>query len=195
MAGSPQIRSAWLKYIVRYVKVHPGPEGERLRAEFPPDLRARIRSEGRLGWSDAALFAELCNFLAATGGAGVAREVWKRSFEGSFEQPLMRPITHAALALLGNNPGALVRRTPDAWKLMARNCGKMTAERGPEPNSVVFRVVHLPRALRTLAFTHMMEGGFQAQIEHVGAVGEVYVDSADLRSEGQASCTVRWKRL
>ena len=88
---------------------------------------------------------------------------------------------------------SLVRRTPQAWQLVSRNCGELKAiESGDEP-TITLRVEQLPVQCRRQGLLLMWEGGLMAQLDTVDAEGTVVTRAERFASLGTADFLVRWR--
>jgi hypothetical protein len=188
----PEIRAAWCKFAIRTLKQQSGAMGELLRHQLPSSLRREIREAPRMGWCDLRVFMELCEFLVTTLDMTGARTFWHECLRGSIDQSLMGPLVKSGLFMFGKTPGALIKRTPFAWTIVARGCGFMSAHDGPEPNQILYEVDEMPLELRRAAFLPVVEGGFLAQIHYLRCQGSVLSDDSRLPL-GRLRCDIRWR--
>jgi hypothetical protein len=189
---SPQLRANWAKFTVRCVKRAAEPVPGQLLAAIPDALRSEIRAAGPLNWLPARVFVELCEAIRAGAGSAGARAFWRQSLRDAIRQPLIKPLASGALFLWGRTPAALVRRTPQAWQLVSRNCGALLAVESGEPTAITLRVEQLPAVCRKQGLLLMWEGGLMAQLDAVGVEGSVAVRAEQFASHGHADFLLHW---
>ena len=182
-ATEPKIRANWLKFTVRSAKRHPT-LGEPILAALPLGMREEIRAAGPLSWLPARAFGELCEAVRLGCGSLGARTFFRQSLHDAITQPLMKPLVHGAVHVWGRSPAALVRRTPQAWQLVAKNCGELRCVEVSEPNAISLRVDRVPSGCRVLGLLHMWEGGFVGQMDWVRAQGTVETRAEDFARLG-----------
>ncbi len=187
------MRANWGKFTVRCAKRSAEPLRGALLAAIPEDLRAEIRAAGSLDWLPARVFVELSEALRRGVGAAAARAFWRQSLRDAIRQPLMKPLARGAMFLWGRTPTALVRRTPQAWQLVARDCGELKAVELAAPNAITLRIEGLPQACRKQGMLLMWEGGLMAQLDTVDAVGTVSVHAEHFATLGCADFALSWK--
>lgn len=186
------MRANWAKFTVRCAKRAPEPLRTALLGAIPDALRAEIRDVGSLQWLPARAFVDLCE--AIRGGAGVsgARGFWRHSLREAIRQPFMQPLARGALFLWGKTPAALVRRTPQAWQLVSKDCGVLKAVESGTQSSITLRVEQLPLSCRKAGLLLMWEGGLMAQLDAVDLAGEVVVRAEQYLTNGVAELVLSW---
>jgi hypothetical protein len=191
----PQLRANWSKFTIRCAKRAPEPLRSALLAAIPEALRAEIRETSSLEWIPARIFVELCEAIRLGVGPMGARTFWRQSLRDAIRQPFIQPLARGALFLWGKTPTALVRRTPQAWQLVARNCGELKAIEAGEETAITLRVEQLPPPCRKLGMLLMWEGGLMSQLDAVDTAGTVTVRAEQFAAFGNADFAVRWGRL
>jgi hypothetical protein len=186
------MRANWAKFTVRCAKRAPEPLRSALLAAIPSSLRAEIREASSLEWIAARVWVELCEAIRIGAGPAGARAFWRQSLRDAIRQPFMAPLARGALFLWGKTPAALVRRTPQAWQLVARHCGELKAVESGEAGTITLRVEQLPASCRKQGLLLMWEGGLMAQLDAVDTAGTVSVKSEDFTTLGNADFVVRW---
>ncbi len=189
-----QVRANWSKFVVRCAKHFRDPNGALVVDSIPVELRREIREAGRLAWHDARVLMDLVEVIRQVCGHAEARAFWRVSFKESITQPMLAPLARGALILFGNVPGALVRRTPQAWQLFTRNCGSLKAVDVGEESSVMLRVENFPRVCRVLGFVCMVEGGLESEMDFFSVRGTVETRAEAFMSRGFAEFVARWGR-
>lgn len=188
----PQMRANWCKFTVRCAKRAPEPLRSALLAAIPDALRAEIREASALDWVPARLWVELCEAIRVGAGAMGARGFWRQSLRDAIRQPFMAPLARGALFLWGKTPAALVRRTPQAWQLVAKNCGELKAIETGEAGTITLRVEELPAPCRKQGLLLMWEGGLMAQLDATDTAGTVTARTEDFAAHGNADFVLRW---
>jgi hypothetical protein len=191
----PQLRANWSKFTIRSAKRAPEPLRSELLGAIPVDLRAEIREAGPLEWIPARVFVELCEAIRLGAGPVGARAFWRQSLRDAIRQPFIQPLARGALFLWGKTPTALVRRTPQAWQLVSRNCGELKAIETGEETAITLRVEQLPVPCRKQGLLLMWEGGLMSQLDAVDTAGTVTVRAEQFLGFGTADFVVRWGRL
>lgn len=186
------MRANWAKFTVRCAKRSSEPLRASLLGAIPAALRAEIRDAGSLDWLPARVFVELCEALRAGAGAAGARGFWRQSLRDAIRQPFMQPLARGALFLWGKTPAALVRRTPQAWQLVSRDCGVLKAVESGSDSAITLRVEQLPAVCRKQGLLAMWEGGLMAQLDAVDTAGLVVVHADQYLSSGVAELALSW---
>lgn len=191
----PQLRANWAKFTIRCAKRAPEPLRGTLLSAIPAELRAEIREAGSLEWIPFRVFVELCEAIRTGAGPAGARAFWRQSLRDAIRQPFMQPLARGALFLWGKTPTALVRRTPQAWQLVARSCGELKAIESGVDGAITLRVEQLPAPCRKQGLLLMWEGGLMAQLDAVDTAGTVTLQTEQFSTLGNADFLVRWGRL
>lgn len=187
------MRANWAKFTVRCAKRASEPLRSALLTAIPSPLRTEIRDAGSLQWVPARVFVELCEAVRSGAGASAARNFWRQSLRDAIRQPFMQPLARGAMFLWGKTPTALVRRTPQAWQLVARHCGELKAVESGTDTAITLRVEQLPAPCRKPGLLLMWEGGLLAQLDAVDTEGSVTVHSEHFVSSGSADFALHWK--
>lgn len=177
---------------MRCVKRASEPVRGAMLAAIPEALRAEIREVGPLDWLPARVFVELCETIRVAAGPIGARVFWRQSLRDAIRQPFIQPLARGALFLWGKTPLALVRRTPQAWQLVSRNCGELKAVEAEGPRTITLRVEQLPTVCRKPGLLLMWEGGLMAVLDAVDAVGSVETRAEQFASSGVADFVIHW---
>ncbi|RYZ01421.1 MAG: hypothetical protein EOO73_35580 [Myxococcales bacterium] len=188
----PRIRANWAKFTVRCAKRAQEPLRTALLGAIPDALRSEIREAGSLQWLPARAFVELCEALRLGAGVTSARGFWRQSLREAIRQPFMQPLARGALFLWGKTPAALVRRTPQAWQLVSKDCGVLKAIESGRETSITLRVEELPAGCRKPGLLLMWEGGLMAQLDAVSTPGDVVVRAEQYLSAGAAELVLSW---
>lgn len=189
---APQLRANWAKFTVRCVKRSAEPMRGALISAIPAELRAEIREVGALEWLPARVFVELCEAIRTGVGAAAARAFWRQALRDAIRQPFIQPLARGALFIWGRTPAALVRRTPQAWQLVARHCGELKAIEGGDEYSITLRVEDVPLSCRKQGLLLLWEAGMMAVLDAVEHAGVVQVRADQFLSTGTAELLVSW---
>jgi hypothetical protein len=191
--ADPQIRASWPKLVLRSAKQYKDARGAAIAASVPDDLRREIREIGHLGWLDARPFMKLLDIIDGALGEAASRDFWHASFQEAIHQPLIAPLARGALAMWGDSPSALVKRTPEAWIFFTRNCGTFRVLPANEDDAIVMHFEGVAPLLRTASFLHMVEGGMRSELDYVNAVGTVETRAERFPTEGIVEFVIRWQ--
>jgi hypothetical protein len=186
------MRANWAKFTVRCAKRAPEPLRSSILTAIPNTLRAEIREASALDWVPARVWVELCEAIRIGAGAMGARGFWRQSLRDAIRQPFMAPLARGALFLWGKTPSALVRRTPQAWQLVSKNCGELKAIETSDAGTITLRVEQLPVPCRKQGLLLMWEGGLMAQLDAVDTAGTVTVQAEQFMTAGSADFVLRW---
>jgi len=178
---------------VRCAKRAAEPLREALLSAIPSELRAEIREAGPLEWLPARVFVELCEAIRIGAGPIGARAFWRQSLRDAIRQPFIQPLARGALFLWGKTPTALVRRTPQAWQLVSRNCGALKAIESGDAGTITLRVEQLPASCRRQGLLLMWEGGLMAVLDAVDAEGSVVTHAEQFSNLGNADFVISWR--
>jgi hypothetical protein len=188
------MRANWAKFTVRSAKRASEPLRSALLSAIPDALRAEIRAAGSLDWLPARVFVELCEALRVGVGPLQARAFWRQSLRDAIRHPFMQPLARGAMFLWGKTPSALVKRTPQAWQLVSRQCGELKAVESDAADTITLRVEQVPPVCRKQGLLLMWEGGLLAQLDAVDAEGSIVVHGEQFGNTGNAQLSVSWKR-
>jgi hypothetical protein len=188
----PQIRASWPKFVLRCAKKPSSGDGVSIVDAVPEELRREIREVGHLGWSDARVFRALIDIIYRLKGEAGSRLFWRASFKEAITQPLIAPLARGALAMWGDSPGSLIRRTHDAWVFFTRYCGAVKTVPLNEPNGIMLVFEDLTPVCRSPSFLRMVEGGMESEMDYVHASGTVDTRADRFEEEGHAEFVVRW---
>jgi hypothetical protein len=189
------MRANWAKFTVRCAKRSSEPLRSSLLAAIPDTLRAEIRAAGPLEWLPARAFVELCEAIRTGGGPGPlgARGFWRQSLRDAMRQPFIQPLARGALFLWGKTPASLIRRTPQAWQLVSRQCGEMKAIESGAADTITVRVEQLPTICRRQGLLAMWEGGLMAVHDAVEVEGSVATHAEQFATTGSVEFVLQWK--
>jgi hypothetical protein len=188
----PQVRANWLKLVIHSAKRAPESLGGPILARIPDEMRREIRVAGRLAWLPATKFVHLTDAIVEAAGHEGARGFWRQMMRLAIDVPFMRPLLNGALFLWGDTPAGLVRRTPQAWHLVAKNCGDFKAIEVDEPNAIIFRCDNVAPLFRAPSLVPMWEGGLESEVDWVGVKGSVETHADKLAARGVVEFIVRW---
>jgi hypothetical protein len=190
-SAGPQIRASFAKLTIGGVKRLPAHQAKAILELVGEPLRADIREAGMLEWLPAKSFFTIMNSLERVLEPSRAREFWRNVMQRSLEGRLLAPLRIGAIALYGRHPSSLIKRTPLAWSLVAKNCGVCEVSE-PTKSSIVLAFDQLPQVARdSLGFVHFVAGGCDAAIAEVGVTGYV-VTHAEQFARGTVKADVHW---
>ena len=189
----PQIRASWPKFVLRCAKRTSTFDGSPIVEAIPEDLRREIREVGHLGWHDARVFRALLDIVHRVAGDDGSRTFWRASFKEAITQPLIASLARGAMTLWGDSPGALIRRTHEAWVFFTRHCGSTLAVPLGEENAIMLVFEDLVPICRSPSFLRMVEGGFVAEMDYVHTGGTVETRADHFETRGLVEFIVRWR--
>ena len=176
--NQPSMRASYAKTIIGAAKVLEATQSAHVLDHIGPERRTRIRQRGMLEWMPAQEFCELAQCVyEALGEAAIP--FWNHCLTLSLERRLLSPLRKAALAIHGSTPAALLRRTPEAWYLVSRGCGKCTVETPSDHQlSLIFK--DLPPQMTGRAMRCLWEGGSLSCVDllHLTGYSQSHVANA-----------------
>jgi len=183
------VRASWAKTLVGAAKRIEIPSREVALRAIPDDVRADIRSKGKLGWIAAEQMAVLMSGIERGFGAD-ASTVWVDAMRLAVQSPLLRPLQMGAFSLFGNDPLKIVKMSPRVWELLTRDCGTFECHASGAGARLTMR--SLPSALRSCpAFVAGIAGAGEAMISLCGAVPRSQ-SCIDELERGEAHVDVAW---
>ncbi len=187
----PRVRANQLKMAIGGVKGLPADRRDRFYELLGDDTRREIRDAGLLAWIDASYQTRVARVVHDVLGEEGARLFWRDHLLDAFDRPLMRPLRTGAITLWGATPAALMRRAPQAWKLITRDCGSPrfdseTSSRG----TVLFTELPEPYR-REPSVLGMWSGMLRACVESMQATGTI--EEKNELADGRAAFVVDWR--
>jgi hypothetical protein len=176
---TPQIRANWTKMAIRKLRRMPGPGRDVVLHQLGDETLRQIQSAGMLGWLPAGVHGRLFDVLHEALGSQRAVTFWEEMLSANFDTPVLRPLVQGAIGLFGMTPYSIVRMSPSAWSLVARDCGDQSVRRGSERIHLILEVYDLPPVLASPGYVDHCYGNFQAALRFVNQRGEVTLAAAD----------------
>lgn len=188
-----RIRANWTKFSIGCIKRLEPHARDAVLDGLDAETRERIRQAAPLEWLPAESFLEVTRAVYEALGSADAAGYWRRNLSQSVEQPFLRPLVEGGLFLFGRTPASLVRRTPQAWKLVARECGRWEVDDDEEQRWATVDQYELPRAFRGHAgWARVIEGGAGALLDVVGCRGGVVLDTSHY-AVGHLGARLEWR--
>ena len=103
------VRARHLQEWLAAVEQEQDPWRARFFAAIPPDMRSLIDNATKVAWLPAVFHVKLADILADSLGAVRAHAYYRRAFAASLRGPVLGPLVHTGVALLGVTPAAAVR--------------------------------------------------------------------------------------
>lgn len=173
--GDARFRARWAKQIVAACKRAPEPSNARLAAAIPTEVRGIIRRKGMLDWLDAPDFLVLCDAIHGALDDEARDELWASTLRAALQTPLLAPLLAGGLGIFGKHPAAMMRMTPQAWALLARDVGHAEFER--QGTGGVVRFVDLPpHVAASIGFAGALRGYTAATLTWTGHRGHLVTE-------------------
>jgi hypothetical protein len=150
-----------------------------LRAAGDESVR-RIGEAGMLEWLPAERHMAVTNAVQQILGATSAQSFWRDLMLLSFEGRLLKPLVQGGLRLFGRTPRAILRLSPQAYSLIARECGEISVS--DDRGRVRLDFNGLPGSLRTPGFVSLCHGNCLAVLAFVDRHGIVDAQVTSLQS-------------
>lgn len=149
-----------------------GEENERrVRARIPAALLREIEDAVRVAWLPVEHDVMLTEAIEAELGRATMRRWARDGVIRATEGPLLSPILRSARAIFGLTPASLLRRTPQVWSLLYRDCGRLAYEATGERGAIVELVDGPPVLVRSAAYLDGLGAGIEAAIVLAGHEG------------------------
>ncbi|UJR82275.1 hypothetical protein [Sandaracinus amylolyticus] len=176
----PTIRAAFLHSNLEALGALGPAVAERVRARIPSEVLRDADEAARTAWLPVEHDVVLTEAIEQELGRAAMRAWARDGVLRATEAPLLAPIARSARAIFGITPHAFLRRAPQAWSVLYRDCGQMEYA---ETSSRSARVglVGAPTAItRSVAYVEGLAAGLEAAMKLGGADGavEIAVDAA-----------------
>lgn len=185
------IRASYFKTLIGDAKRLPEPDRGAILGAVGEPLRAEIRQAPLVGWFPAEEFARLTDIIGERLGPRGAIAFWRRSMLASLGRSFLMPLKVGALGIYGKSPGSLIKMTPRAWSLLAKDCGDCKVE-DASATSVIVRFTDLHAAIRARGMTYVWAGGCDACVEEVGFQGSSSIHDERL-GLGRVEIVTSWQ--
>ncbi len=136
------------------------------------DALAEIGSAGILTWLPAEHHARIFDAIWSVLGRDRAIAFWRDAMSTNLEQPLLRPLVQGGMRLFGATVYSIIRMSPRAWSLVARDCGTHLVSRGEGRVELRMQFVDVPRVMATLGFVAHCIGNCDAVLRLLDLRGE-----------------------
>jgi hypothetical protein len=146
-----------------------------LMARIGDEASRQVQVAGMLSWLPAEVHAHLFDVTHAVLTSKGAVSFWRDLMFNNLELAVLRPLVEGAISLFGRTPHSLVRMSPRAWSLVARDCGGQRVQRGSGRTELTLEVFDLPRVLATPGYVDHCVGNFEAVLKYLKRRGTVNV--------------------
>lgn len=199
MAAKPSIRANWSKHALRHVRRLAAVNRDAILGEIGEDSLKQIGTAGILSWLPAEHHARIFDAVRSVLGQPGAVSFWRDVMSANLDQPLLRPLVQGGVRLFGANPSSVIRMSPRAWSLVARDCGTHLVSRGEGRVEVRLEFVDTPRMFATPGFMAHCLGNCEAVLRFLGLrghstvvdmalpSGRFTIEVSDVRAESIAS--------
>ncbi|AKF05104.1 hypothetical protein DB32_002253 [Sandaracinus amylolyticus] len=184
----PTIRAAFLHSNLEALAAL-GPEtAARVRVRIAADVLRDTEEASRTAWLPVEHDVVLTEAIEVELGRAAMRAWARDGLLRATEAPLLAPIARSARAIFGITPHAFLRRAPQAWSILYRDCGQMEyAETSPRSARVA--LVGAPDAItRSMAYVEGLAAGLEAAMKLGGADGQVEVAVDAVARTARYSC-------
>jgi hypothetical protein len=175
-----QFRANWTKLALRQVGRLEEPHRSTTLSLVGNASLSTVRQAGVLTWLPAEHHHAVATALDQALGAEGARHFWRDLMVLSFERSLLRPLVDGGLRVFGRTPRSVLRLSPQAYSLIARQCGVLSISDGRAPGSVRVAFDALPALLRSRAFLELCHGNCLAVLRYLKLPGTVEPDRSGL---------------
>jgi hypothetical protein len=182
-----QFRANYTKLALKLARRLPAPSGAAVVAAVGEATIKEIVGAGVLQWLPAEKHQRVVAAVFETLGAEGTRNFWCNLMLQSFQRSLLKPLVEGGLRLFGRTPRAILKLTPQAYSLIARDCGVIQVE--DAEGAVRLRFDELPALLRTPAFVELCHGNCLAVLGFLDQRGSITPDLTRL-SRGSFSLAV-----
>lgn len=145
MSGAASARAAMLQSNLGALEAL-GATAARVRTRIGAERLARVEDASRIAWLPLELDVCIAEAVDAEAGRAGLRTWLRAGVERSAATPLLSPFISSARAIFGLTPHGFLRRAPQMWTVMYRDCGRAGYERTGEREALVM-LVEAPREM------------------------------------------------
>lgn len=180
--GTPSIRAGFLQSNLAAIEALGTTVAERVRVRIGTDRVARIEEASRIAWLPLELDIAVAEAVEAEVGRPGLRSWLRAGVERSAATPLLSPFLSSARAIFGLTPHGFLRRTPQMWSVMYRDCGVAGYEELAGREALVMLADAPRELLASPAELAQLGVGLEAAIGLVSQAGSVEVEVQDRRA-------------
>ncbi|MBI1947828.1 MAG: hypothetical protein HYS27_19215 [Deltaproteobacteria bacterium] len=137
-----------------------------------------LQQAGSLDWVSGDEFLSLFGELRRAIGEERFRGIWRTSWGGWLQGPVVKGFLEPVLQAIGVGPGAIFRMGAFASELAARGFGTLHVD--TPDGEVVLRLSGVPAELiEGGTFASMVAGALCSALDQAGVVGAVEIETAD----------------
>jgi hypothetical protein len=185
-----EIRAAQLQENLVALAVLGDEVAERVLADVPAEVLARIREATRVAWLPVVEVNEpLLRAIRARAGDEGLRDFARAAALRSATSRLFGPIVEPLVRMFGLKPGVLLRVPPLAYRATFRNMGELSVV-SSAPHRVLFALRHLPPQVERDQFLLVMAGAIESALAHAQVIGRV--DLLAGAGDADACFQARW---
>ena len=188
----PETRALYMKDFAARIDRLPARARDAIRGGNAP-LFVQIEDAGWAAWLPAETNVALTDAVYDTLGPRRGDEFFEKLQLGQFDTPTWRNFIQGALAVLGVDPGRLLKWLPRAVGLMFRHCGVWKAEREGETRSKV-RIEALPACcVESRHWLSSVRSALTSVYSPTDREGHVELESVDPAAR-RACYALRWRQ-
>jgi hypothetical protein len=173
-----QFRANYTKLALKLARRLPPPSSQDVLSSVGEPTVREIASAGVLQWLPAERHMRVVTAIYDTLGPAGAREFWGNLMLQSYQRSLLKPLVDGGLRLFGRGPHGILKLTPQAYSLIARDCGVIRVDEAP--GLVRLHFDQLPALLRHPAFVELCHGNCLSVLGFLDQHGTVQAHLARL---------------
>jgi hypothetical protein len=140
MSTEPLVRARHCQEWLVQVSQEDEPWRSRFEARLPTQTRDTIVGAARTAWLPMQIHVTLADVLEEAFGIVRAHQYYRRAFAASLRGPLLGPLMHTAVRILGLSPATFVRWAPRGWDAAFKDAGSIVGEvLGPNHARILYR--------------------------------------------------------
>ena len=161
----------------------------RVRARIPAELLREIEEAARVAWLPVEHDVLLTDAIDAELGRAALRRWARDGVLRATEGPLLSPIVRSARAIFGITPASMLRRAPQAWRMLYRDCGRLVYEAVGERGARVELLDSPAVLLRSTPYLDGLGAGLEAAMVLTGHQGEARLAVDTAAGRARYACT------
>lgn len=192
MGAEPALRAAVAKDLLRGAFQRDGLEG--VLREQVGDAVDAVEHASLVTWIPIEHLVALIKATHAALSPETFDELYRQVSRDSARLPFLRGFGDGVTRMIGKDrPMRLLQYMPRVYKMVHRECGRMTVEENPDgdDDQVVVEIVELTRALRTESYAVAYRAGLTGTLDALGREGRVRLNATALQ-DGHVRYDLRW---
>jgi len=188
MAGKPRILASFVQGTLEAIDALDADLGRRVRATLKPETLEAIEGAWAASWLPIRHDVELTAAFFEAAGAERACRVMRQNLAVTFRKPILKPMTDAAVRVLGLHPEKILGWAPRVWPLLFRDAGELRVE-AKEGHATLWLEGLPPEVAENRDYLVGTAAAISAIFDLTGMAGACQLEES---GRGQARFAARW---